>query len=116
MPRFAILTHDHPELHWDLLLERETALRTWRLQRPPDETGPISALPLADHREAYLDYEGPVSGNRGHVSRWDSGEMEWLLETPLCVRARLRGTRIKGEIQLQPTSDPNVWEFTCVAE
>lgn len=121
MLRFAILTHDYPELHWDLLLEVETGLRTWRLQRPANENGPILALPLANHRKEYLDYEGPVSGNRGHVTRWDYGELEWLLMSPLCIRARLRGNRLQGEIQVQATElpangDPGVWQFTCVPE
>ena len=35
MPRFVILEHDYPELHWDLMLETAGALRTWRLLRPP---------------------------------------------------------------------------------
>lgn len=116
MPRFAILTHDHPQLHWDLLLEQESGLRTWRLPYSADTPGPISVLSLADHRKLYLDYEGPVSNNRGHVTRWDGGEMEWLQLSPECIRARLHGQRLKGEIVLQASSDPSVWEFTCVPE
>jgi hypothetical protein len=74
MPRFAILEHDYPVLHWDLLLEVGDVLKAWRLAQPP---GPnvdcIEAIELADHRLLYLDYEGPVSGGRGLVKRWDAG-------------------------------------------
>ncbi len=75
MPRFVVLEHDHPVLHWDLMLEAGEGLRTWRLASTPfGETWAIAAEPLPDHRLAYLEYEGPVSGNRGHVKRWDTGE------------------------------------------
>jgi hypothetical protein len=82
MPRFAILRHEMPATssratHWDLLLERGETLETWALsQEPVVGAWPIEieveALP--DHRLDYLTYEGPVSGHRGTVSRWDEGE------------------------------------------
>src|SRR5204862_462785 len=72
MPRFVILEHDHPERHWDFMLEAGPVLRTWRLAKAPDATGiRIAAQPLGDHRALYLDYEGPLSGARGTVTRWD---------------------------------------------
>ena len=33
--RYAILTHDHPFFHWDLLLERDEVAWTWRLLDDP---------------------------------------------------------------------------------
>ncbi len=74
MPRrFVILEHDHPFLHWDLLLEEECSARTWRLLRKPCLGEPIAAEPLPDHRLMYLDYEGVVSGDRGSVKRFLAG-------------------------------------------
>jgi hypothetical protein len=35
MPRYVILTHDHPFQHWDLMLEDGGVLRTWRLLAEP---------------------------------------------------------------------------------
>ena len=35
MQQFVILRHDFPELHWDLMLEEEGVLKTWRLNAPP---------------------------------------------------------------------------------
>jgi hypothetical protein len=72
--RFVILEHDHPFLHWDLLLQQGETLAGWRLLRHPMTGGWIPSESLADHRLMYLDYEGPVSNNRGVVSRVASGE------------------------------------------
>src|SRR5947209_8228766 len=79
MPRFVILEHDHPTLHWDLMLETGPVLKTWRLGKPPELAGErIEMMPIGDHRLFYLDYEGHVSGGRGTVRRWDRGEYETL--------------------------------------
>lgn len=77
MPRrFVILEHDHPFLHWDLLLEEHSSARTWRLLRKPCVGETIAAERIPDHRLMYLDYEGPVSGERGDVKRFLSGVYE----------------------------------------
>ena len=81
MPRFVILRHEpSPDsdrvLHWDLMLESGPVLHTWALSQEPTTGRTIDTEPLSDHRKAYLDYEGPVSGNRGHVRRWDHGTYE----------------------------------------
>src|SRR5262245_44157065 len=72
MPRFVILEHD-PLLHWDLMLERDGVLRTWRLAESPGDSTAVAAGVSFDHRLVYLDYEGPISGNRGVVRQWDRG-------------------------------------------
>lgn len=76
MPRFVVLEHDWPTRHWDLLLEDAGVLKAWRLLCEP--TGDGRSEPNADHRLMYLDYEGPLSGGRGAVTRWDSGTFEWV--------------------------------------
>lgn len=74
MPRYVILEHDYPVLHWDLLLEFGEVLKAWRLREKPEAGKTIDAEASFDHRLMYLDYEGPVSGERGNVIRWDWGE------------------------------------------
>lgn len=96
MPRFAILDHDWPTRHWDLLLEDGDALLSWRLHGEPRSGMTVPAERLADHRNLYLDYEGPVSGNRGTVMRWDAGTFEWIEKGN---EARLSGSRIAGSIR-----------------
>jgi hypothetical protein len=101
VPRFVILEHDHPVLHWDLMLERGPVLRTWRLAAPPGPgPGVVAAEALGDHRAAYLDYEGPVSGGRGSVVRWDRGSFAWEEEAEGRVAVRLDGGRARGQMVL----------------
>ncbi|VTT96461.1 Uncharacterized protein OS=Singulisphaera acidiphila (strain ATCC BAA-1392 / DSM 18658 / VKM B-2454 / MOB10) GN=Sinac_6085 PE=4 SV=1: LigD_N [Gemmataceae bacterium] len=96
MPRFVILAHDWPAPHWDLLLEAGPVLRAWRLLAEPAAGRSVPAEPNADHRPLYLDYEGPVSGGRGTVSRWDAGTFDWLADGSDRVEVELRGTRLVG--------------------
>jgi hypothetical protein len=73
--RYVVLRHEGvDDPHFDLMFETSSgsALATWRSPRWPIESD-TSLTKLADHRRAYLDYEGPVSDNRGHVRRITSG-------------------------------------------
>jgi DNA polymerase Ligase (LigD) len=112
MPRFVILEHDHPELHWDLLLEAGGVLQTWRLAHAPEVgSQPIEASALGDHRILYLDYEGPVSGNRGVVKRWDAGIfVEEPESLPVARRLILQGARVRGRMLLERIEGTN-WRF-----
>ena len=92
------------------MLENEAALRTWRLDREADAGGIIDAPPLADHRLAYLDYEGPVSGGRGSVARWDHGGYRILAESTRIVEVMLQGNRLKGRAVLA-LRHPGGWSF-----
>ena len=103
--RFVILVHDHPFVHWDLLVEHGAVLRSWRLLECPERWrhGFAASLPadaIGDHRLAYLDYEGPVSGERGCVARWDHGSAVWLDDDEEAIRLRLFGERLRGELAL----------------
>jgi|YNPMSStandDraft_1061717.scaffolds.fasta_scaffold00672_2 hypothetical protein len=114
--RFVVLEHDSPRgRHWDLMLEQEGKLRTWALAAPPDTAGPIPAEALADHRLAYLDYEGPISGGRGQVRRWDAGLYEPLPpgdpNRPEEIYL-LEGGRLRGQVHLLPPTPPDCyWQF-----
>jgi hypothetical protein len=76
LPRFVVLAHDWPTPHWDLLLEAGPVLKAWRLLAEPGVGRVVAAEPNSDHRLLYLDYEGPLSGGRGSVRRWDAGTFE----------------------------------------
>jgi hypothetical protein len=110
MPRFVILEHDHPFLHWDLMLEAGPVLRTWRLAEVPHPGREVYAEALGDHRTHYLDYEGPVSGGRGSVKRWDAGTFTWLSDTAAEVRIELEGIRCRGPVLLHVQAGR--WTFT----
>jgi hypothetical protein len=106
--RFAVLCHDHPFPHWDLLLEQGADCRTWRLLDDPAGPGPWRAEPLPPHRRLYLDYEGPVSGDRGTVHQWDAGSLVWLTATERHAAVLVRGQRWSGRLSLQLT--PAGWQ------
>jgi DNA polymerase Ligase (LigD) len=112
MPRFVILTHDWPFPHYDLMLESGDMLRTWRLSGPPIEGQAVIAEPLGNHRLAYLDYEGPVSGGRGRVERWDWGSLEWRRDDDI-IEVRIVGMRLAGVISLVRQPDET---WTCCFE
>lgn len=101
MAEYVILEHDHPTLHWDLMLDTGTVLRTWRLSAPPQAGQTDSVTALGDHRRAYLDYEGPVSGDRGQVKRWDWGTYELELDIDDQIVVRVLGRRFQGLIILE---------------
>jgi hypothetical protein len=105
LPRFVILRHElSPEAsrptHWDLMLEQDGVLRTWALTAKPSAGCDICAEELPDHRLAYLDYEGEISGDRGRVARVDRGEYVVLCEDPGALTLRLLGERLVGQLEL----------------
>jgi hypothetical protein len=96
--RYVVLHHTGvvPE-HYDLMVSLPGAekLLTWRVLTAPETWGrdrPAMER-LADHRMAYLTYEGPVSGGRGRVKRVAEGEGEIAaLAEPGVWRVRLEGS------------------------
>lgn len=114
MPRFVLLKHDHPFLHWDFMLERDGTLQTWRLDRQPslDEEVRIAAAALPDHRITYLEYEGPVSGDRGSVVRVDRGEFAFVSCQAESIVIELQGTLLQGEVRMTArAADSGEWQF-----
>lgn len=105
MPRFVVLEHDHPELHWDLMLEGDGVLRTWHLDAPPEPGPLVRAVASFDHRLLYLDYEGPISGGRGAVRRWDGGTFSYELDTRERLVIQARGDRLRGRVRLERTGE-----------
>jgi len=95
------------------MLERDGALMTWSLAelpalwRTPQNDGVIEleGARLPEHRLAYLDYEGPVSGDRGQVKRVDRGDYAIVEETAEWLHVRLAGATAIGEVRL-PIAPP----------
>lgn len=120
MPRYVILYHATPPQsprasHWDFMLEIGGALRTWALAAAPSAGATIPANALADHRLAYLTYEGPLSGERGSVAQWDAGEYELVLASDEELRCELAGRRLRGSVALMrdpsASGDRQRWTF-----
>jgi hypothetical protein len=118
MPRYVILQHELAEgRHWDFLVESGEKLKSWALAAPPAVGEAVDCDTLPDHRPMYLDYEGPISGDRGNVIRWDRGECrvarcddaQWELALE---GAKLRGTAIISRCE----ETPSRWRFLFLAE
>jgi len=121
MPRFALLHHHCPPhfgkpSHWDFMLESDGALRTWELQELPSawatqlgetssaESGgaaTVTARQLPDHRLAYLDYEGPLTGDRGRVRCCQRGTYQLLQQGEKNLIVVLAGALLRGKVQLE---------------
>ena len=113
MPRFVLLRHECPPSfgkpsHWDLMFERGEVLETWQLTDLPaswarqlglalsEASDVVPAIRLPDHRIAYLDYEGPLSGDRGSVHQCDGGSYELLAQQEDQEEFRLSGKALIG--------------------
>lgn len=114
MPRFVILIHDHPFPHWDFLLENGASCRTWRLLNDPAlSSTKILTEALTDHRLMYLDYEGPISGDRGTVVRWDGGTFEWRVNEPVTCEIQIAGQEWRGIVRLERVHG-NSWTLSRI--
>lgn len=114
MHRFVVLLHQTPSGyprgdHYDLMLEQGEVLWTWACERLPQPGEAVACERLPDHRLAYLDYEGSVSGDRGFVRRVDAGEFETIEMTPELVRVRLAGATLRGVLELQAKGESGRW-------
>lgn len=113
---FVLLEHvGAGRTHWDFLLEAPGCelLPTWRLLSDPLTCrGAISAERIADHRPAFLDYEGPLSGDRGRVRRVDRGAAEILRLDDDGLRAALGGELLRGVIEILAGADGWSCRFT----
>jgi len=107
--RYVVLHHTgwdgHPD-HYDVMLQLATGssdtdrvLATFasQIDDVPEAGAAFERLP--EHRRLYLDYQGPLSDNRGRVDRVDAGRLRLL--TPLSpdqkdIQIELKGLLLSG--------------------
>ena len=111
-------SHDRPT-HWDFMIEltgadSQSALRTWALESEPQAGVLIQATELPPHRLEFLDYEGPVSGDRGSVKRVDRGHYRILEDSQRELRLQLAGVTIRGTATLQRVEGGSGYVFSLV--
>jgi hypothetical protein len=117
------------------MLEDGDALATWAIaeltglwanvrsrtaQRHPDcaavsASNYVAVERLADHRAAYLDYEGAVSGGRGQVIQVAAGTYELLARDDESWVIVVRDGLPPGKIRLRRDSSGNdrAWVLSC---
>jgi hypothetical protein len=99
MTRYVLLHHDWPTVHYDLMIEVDGELYTWRLPSPLSP-GEQLIERIANHRLEYLNYEGPVSNNRGQVKRFAKGNYVVVQFNQDEYQLNLTGD-LQGHINLQ---------------
>ena len=117
--QFVVLQHEASgAVHWDLMLDMGGLLATWRFSENPCSSGsadvkfPLRITRIKDHRRIYLDYEGPISGGRGRVTRVDGGQYTLLKESTGRWTVRLAGALLSGTYQLTEVAGADaVWEW-----
>jgi len=114
--RFVVLEHDFPFLHWDYLIEDGETLACWRLAEQPGSEITTLATRLDNHRRHYLTYEGPVSGDRGHVHQINAGQLKLEQDWPSSehwhdVRLTIIDSNLAASCILTKRDDQDVWSF-----
>lgn len=99
------------------MLEQAEDLLTWSLLEIPGPGQSVPAESLPNHRKLYLDYRGPVSGDRGEVQPWDTGRFDWLQRDERQVVVHLCGQQLKGTVRLAKLSEGGKsWSMTFEPE
>ena len=129
----VLLRHDLPDgtTHFDWMIQRPPGAPDGRppsvppaTQAPPDRlityrvrdridrpgTGPFQAERLPDHRAIYLDYQGGVSGGRGHITRVADGTAESVSERDDAIE--IRGTLGPVRAVFAGVRTGSTWVFT----
>jgi hypothetical protein len=112
--RFVIHEHSTDDgSHWDLMLETENALQTFRLDIPPQQILqiPAHAEKIHDHPLKFLTYEGPVQNVRANVKIVDSGTYNIHRQTNEKIELLLTGHILNGKFTLMLLSEDR-WTFS----
>jgi len=111
--KFVIQKHSKAgSVHWDLMLEKDTVLQTYRLDLPPEKliSQANTAIKIFDHPLKFLTYQGSVNNGLGSVEIADAGTY-----TPLTINSKqqellLQGKILKGKFRLT-LIEKDKWEF-----
>ena len=94
------------------MLEHGEGLETWAILHQLQLGCTVAAERLATHRKFYLGYEGPISGERGEVSRWDFGAFTCETWRPDVIEVVLSGECLQGRALLIPTNNAPGWSIS----
>ena len=77
------------DVHWDLMIERDGVLATWRVGVSPKQMlcNTLTITKIHDHEMRFLTYQGPVNKGTGDVTIADKG---------ICVINQWTDNRITG--------------------
>jgi bifunctional non-homologous end joining protein LigD len=110
---FVIQKHSTPDGgHWDLMLQIENTLWTWRINHPPEhiQNTPITAQRIADHPLRFLTYEGSVQNYTASVKIADNGNFKITKQTDGEIEFEAIGKRLSGRFQLRLEQE-DIWSL-----
>jgi len=106
---FVIQRHSRAkDAHWDLMLEGDGVLLTWRLNVPPHKIS-------IDHPLRFLTYQGPVQNGTGCVRIVDGGVYQPANETSDRIELTLTGRVLNGPFMLERAAG-TLWRLTPAAK
>lgn len=112
--RFVVQEHTTVEgVHWDLMLEQDGVLITFRLEREPAEVlaHEVRAVKIFDHPLRFLAYEGPVQKGTGKVRIVDSGVYSYRSRNENLWALTMNGAILTGDFVLSRIENTE-WLFT----
>jgi bifunctional non-homologous end joining protein LigD len=102
--KFVVQRHERQNepTHWDLMLERNSLLETYRLTLPPEKWGKeaIETVKIFDHPLKFLSYEGSVNEGKGRVKIADYGTYRLIEKDENQKQISFAGKLLMGEFQL----------------
>jgi hypothetical protein len=113
--QFVVLEHTAGgETHWDLLLEDDAALLTWRMRLSPEQIGDshVTVEQITDHAVRFLHYEGPVQQHTGTVKRIERGTFRWVQKKESAFIVFLRGDKLTGLFKMERLLGGPNWVLT----
>ncbi|MHC4741221.1 MAG: DNA polymerase ligase N-terminal domain-containing protein, partial [Planctomycetota bacterium] len=112
--QFVIQEHSRQNepVHWDLMLEADGALRTYRLDLPPEQLAEraCTATRIHDHPLRFLTYQGSVNKGLGSVRIADSGMYSVIEQSTKSRLLCFDGKLLSGEFSLKRKKGDS-WEF-----
>jgi hypothetical protein len=106
--RFVIQRHTRGgDVHWDLMLEAEEALETYRLNLSPERLTreKCPAVKIFEHRLKFLTYEGPVNKGEGNVEITESGTFKVIEQRQDYIEMEMEGEVLRGRFALKYIRD-----------
>lgn len=112
--QFVMQEHTCSEdVHWDLMLEADEVLETWRIGLSPKDITDTktSAVKIFDHALKFLTYEGALSADKGSVTIADKGTFRIIEQSDRVKQLELNGNILRGSFVLRHLRDDE-WEFS----
>ena len=101
--RFVVHEHSTADgTHWDLMLETENILQTFRLDTLPQQIfqTPVNAEKIHDHPLKFLTYQGHVQNGKANVRIVDSGTYAIPHQTNNKIEIHFNGEILNGRFAL----------------